>query len=76
MQPATQLRPGHALEELAATIKAEGRIHELLVRPIVPPPFKGVEGSTAGHEDRPSATAASVAPRSPAWPPRRAWSAP
>jgi hypothetical protein len=39
-----------ALEELAATIKAEGRIHELLVRPIVPPLFEGVEGSTAGHE--------------------------
>jgi hypothetical protein len=40
------------------------------VRPIVPPLFKGVEGSTAGHENRPSATAACVPPRSPAWPPR------
>lgn len=40
-----------ALEELATSIKAEGRIHEpLLVRPIVPPLFEGVEGASAGHE--------------------------
>lgn len=40
-----------ALDELAASIEAEGRIHEpLLVRPIVPPLFDGVENATAGHE--------------------------
>lgn len=39
------------LEELAANILAEGRIHEpLLVRPIVPPLFTGDPDATAGYE--------------------------